>query len=324
MSRVRLWVVVSAVLVIGAGLALAFQAVDDDGSGRASACGGRASELSFVSHRAGGRPQVYALNIDRPERVRRLTESSAWTGNPSWSPDGKQFVYQQFSPQSGDVAIYVADADGGSPMRVGEEVAAPSWSPDGRLIAVANLSPRGLGIIDVDKALAGEGSAYRQLTTVPSSVPEEYASWSPDGRQLAFTSHRSGDSDVWVVDVTGENLRNLTHYPGALDDSPSWSPDGKLIAFGSSRDSASQSEGEVTGDIYVMEPDGGEVRRLTAARGGSYGPEWSPDGELIAFNSQRDGNSEVYVMRADGSDQRRLTRHREADGFVAWVGRGCP
>ena len=71
-----------------------------------------------------------------------------------------------------------------------------------------------------------------------------------------------------------------------------------------------------------MDADGDNVRRLTDAKGGSYGPVWSRDGR-IAFNSQRDGNSEVYVMRGDGSAQRRLTFRPEPDGFPAWIGRGC-
>jgi TolB protein len=219
--------------------------------------------------------------------------------------------------------VFIANADGSNPRLLSESAAAPAWSPNGRFIAVANMSPRGIGIFDVAKSLAGKSSAYRQVTTVGSMIPEEYATWSPDGKRLAFTSHRTGDSDIWVVDVTGKNLRNLTKYPEALDDQPSWSPDGRQIAFGSSRASGSQDEIELTGDIYVMDVDGKNVHRLTRARGGSYAPAWSPDGRLIAFNSQRDGNSELYVMQADGSDQRRLTRDPEADGIAAWVGRGC-
>lgn len=142
-------------------------------------------------------------------------------------------------------------------------------------------------------------------------------------RRLAFTSHRSGDSDVWVVDVDGRNLRNLTRAPNALDDRPSWSPDGSRIAFGSSRDSSSQDETRETGDVYVMDANGRNVRRLTRAARGSYAPAWSPDGKLIAVNSQRDGNSELYLMKADGSKQRRLTLHPEPDGMAAWIGRGC-
>lgn len=299
-------------------------AAGDQAAERANTCGSSVRELSFVSHRvAGGLGQIFRLSINRPTKVTRVTHSTAWATSPTWSPDGKRVAYREWSPKTREGGIYIARADGSNPVRIREYAADPVWSPDGRWLAVANMSPRGIGILDVEKALSGDRSAYKQVTSVSSLVPEEWATWSPDGKRLAFTSQRTGDSDVWVVDVNGRNLRNLTRNPNALDDSPSWSPGGNWIAFGSSRDSASQAENAITGDIYVMDLNGRIVKRLTRAPRGSYGPEWSPDGELIAFNSQRDGNSEVYVMRADGTNQRRLTRHREADGIVAWVGRGC-
>ena len=57
-----------------------------------------------------------------------------------------------------------------------------------------------------------------------------------------------------------------------------------------------------------MRPDGSEQRQLTYSRADNTDPVWSPEGTLIAFNSQRDGNSEIYMMRPDGSHQTRLTQ----------------
>jgi Tol biopolymer transport system component len=104
------------------------------------------------------------------------------------------------------------------------------------------------------------------------SVPEEWPAWSPDGKRLAFTSQRAGSSDVWVVDLDGSHLRNLTPHP-ALDDGTTWSPDGERIVFGSNR--AAQSQ--YGGDLYVMRADGTDVRPLTSGHK-EYGPAWSPDG----------------------------------------------
>jgi Tol biopolymer transport system component len=83
-----------------------------------------------------------------------------------------------------------------------------------------------------------------------------------------------------------------------------------MIAFTSQRDGNSE--------IYVMNADGTDQRRLTHAAGDDYSPDWSPDGRKIAFVSERDGNDEIYGMNADGSEQRRLTSSRAHDYPPAW------
>ena len=93
----------------------------------------------------------------------------------------------------------------------------------------------------------------------------------------------------------GINLRNLTNHP-AWDQSPSWSPDGRHIAFVSDRD------GDYNSEIYVIDSDGSNLRRLTDLD--SQLPSWSPDGRHIAFFSSED----IYVMDSDGSNLRRLTK----------------
>lgn len=87
-------------------------------------------------------------------------------------------------------------------------------------------------------------------------------------------------------------------------------PDGRLVLFQSNRSGEWQ--------IYVMKPDGSELRQLTTMGAPNVTPMWSPDGTRIAFASERDGNSEIYVMKADGSDQKRLTNHPGDDAHPHW------
>jgi Tol biopolymer transport system component len=86
------------------------------------------------------------------------------------------------------------------------------------------------------------------------------------------------------------------------------------IAFSSTRDGNSE--------IYVMNPDGTDVTRLTHNPGYDALPAWSPDGKEIAFVSNRDGNNEIYVMKADGSNQRNLTKNAGSDSNPSWSPHG--
>ena len=78
------------------------------------------------------------------------------------------------------------------------------------------------------------------------------------------------------------------------------------------------SERDGNWEIYVMDTDGKNQRRLTNNDRDDYSPSWSPDGKRIVFSSKRDGNREIYVMDANGRNPRRLTKHGGHDGAPAW------
>ena len=145
-------------------------------------------------------------------------------------------------------------------------------------------------------------------------------SWSPDGKRIVFTSERDGNSEIYVMNADGSNPRRLTEN-GNFDQFPSWSPDGERIAFSSRRDGHFRNAFGITDEIYLMDTDGGNQQRLTNNRGWDWFPSWSPDGERIAFASDRRGdfeNFEIYVMDADGGNQRRLTENRHEDSSPSW------
>ena len=145
------------------------------------------------------------------------------------------------------------------------------------------------------------GGNLRNLTQHPAR--DFRPDWSPDGEQIAFISNRSkneeilvGDDDIYVMDASGGNLRNLTNHD-AGDWSPDWSPDGKQIVFLSNRDGGINA--------YVMDADGQNVRRLTDyPPDGEFAdmPDWSPDGKQIAFEWMQAGGSGIYVMNLNGRD----------------------
>ena len=163
--------------------------------------------------------------------------------------------------------------------------------------------------------MTADGKNQRRLTK--NHHGDSSPSWSPDGKRIAFESQRDGNAEIYVMDADGKNQRRLTkNHHG--DSSPSWSPDGKRIAFTSDRDWLLDKDGWPTNEIYVMDADGKNQQRLTENPSADWHPSWSPDGERIAFASQRAGNAEIYVMDADGQNRRRLTENRRNDWYPSW------
>ena len=111
--------------------------------------------------------------------------------------------------------------------------------------------------------------------------------------QIAFSSRRDGNSEIYVMDADGNNQIRLTNHPEA-DFQPSWSPDGRRIAFSSNRNGGNEQ-------IYVMDSNGKNVKLLTNGSLGTY-PAWSPDGQTIAYN----WDSGIILIAPDGSNRRIL------------------
>ena len=139
------------------------------------------------------------------------------------------------------------------------------------------------------------------LLLIPNWADAAKSEW------ISFSSNRTGNFDIYVMDTNGENPRNLTNHP-ARELEPAWSPDGRFLAYVSNRD----------GDfkIYVMNTRTGEQRRLTDHHESEWAPAWSPDGKWIAFVSRSDEivppvkfkiTSHIYRINANGANLVQLT-----------------
>jgi dipeptidyl aminopeptidase/acylaminoacyl peptidase len=149
----------------------------------------------------------------------------------------------------------------------------------------------------------------------PSTRAEGTASYSPDGRRIAFPSYRSGHLEIWISQADGSHPVQLTalHARGG---SPRWSPDGQKIAFDS-------NAGGRFG-IYVISAQGGQPVRLTTNAANDYRPSWSQDGKWIYYSSKRVGAPQIWKIPVTGGTELQVTKSggavpfESADGKELW------
>ncbi|MEW6365454.1 MAG: Tol-Pal system beta propeller repeat protein TolB [Acidobacteriota bacterium] len=129
-----------------------------------------------------------------------------------------------------------------------------------------------------------------------NKVPDLLPSWSPDGRYVVFTSYRNNNPDLFSYSIYEGKLTPISTR--GLNTSAAYSPDGSKIAFSSSRDGNSE--------IYLSNPDGSGIQRLTNGPAIDTAPSWAPNGRSLAFTSDRGGIPQIYVMDVDGADVHKL------------------
>jgi Tol biopolymer transport system component len=161
------------------------------------------------------------------------------------------------------------------------------------------------GILTTTNSFAAESS--RRITA--SGHFEAGPSWSPDSGNLVMASERSGNSDLWLLQRSGE-VSQLT-FDEAEEGQAAWSPDGRTILFVSSRNHGAKLDRSVFfgytfgGDIWGVPAFGGEASKLVDD---GYNPAWAPSGERFAFDSSRDGPRRVWIALANGEIESQLSR----------------
>ena len=175
--------------------------------------------------------------------------------------------------------------------------------------------------------MSSNGTGIKRLTN--NSALEETPAWSPNGRKIVYRSDQTspsnpeGDSEIYVMNADGSGKTNVTDDNQSSDITPSFSPDGRQIVFSSSRNSGPGVDNPDGGlEIFTIKLDGTGLRQLTfsaSPTSNNRNPAFSPNGEMIVFESFRDDNEEIYVMEADGTDQINLTDDPAArDASPSW------
>lgn len=262
------------------------------------------SQIAFVNNKTGSK-EVYVVDYDG-ENPRQLTRHGSISLLPRWSPDRRRLAYTSYKDGNPDLLmldlangqttavsadqglnisggfsadggqllmtlsrqkspnLYLKNLVDGSVTRLTHHFGAdssPTFSPDaGQVAFVSDRSgnPQ-IYVLDMSTHRA------RRLTNMNWC---DSPSWSPTGEWIAFAgrAHNKDKMDVFLVDVTGTQVRQVTKGEGS-NENPSWSPDGRFLAFTSTRGGKPE--------LYVMDADGSAPHKVAALPGSSTTPDWS-------------------------------------------------
>ena len=173
-----------------------------------------------------------------------------------------------------------------------------------------------------------DGSDIKQITF--SNKYDAEATVSPTGDKIVFTSMRDGDPEIYVMDINGYNQKRLTFEIG-YDGGPFFSNDGSKIVFRASRPKTEDELNDYNElvrdgivrpsvlEIYIMDADGRNMKRITNFVKASFAPYFHPDGKRIIFssnvNSKSGRNFDLYIINIDGTGLEQVTFNNTFDGF---------
>jgi len=310
--------------------------------------------LAVVSDRSGSL-DIHTIQLTTLE-IRPLTSDPPDDYDPAWSPDGRSLAFASF--RDGVSAVYVISSGGGMPrpliVRKDADVSAPAWSPDGQSLAYVAT----YGLFSDLMIASADGSSERLLMGVDNNYIRSPGWSLDGQSLVYELAPLNGNSTLQIMDVAGQSARHVTDAtagsyapswftpfnpsagPGPagqsrvafirdLDlyiqvshgDSPrllvstgdSYEPDlsGKWVVYASARNNRRL-------DLFLYDLETGQEHPLTSHDAQDRHPSFSPDGQQIAFASDRMGDWDIFVVNVDGSGLTQITSATSFEYAPTW------
>ncbi len=223
-----------------------------------------AGAIAFLN--APERSALWVYDLASGTRRQVVSHSSPIWG-PAFSPDGLDVAYSR-AEEDGSWHVWISPMRGGEPRQLTSSPLPevyPRFSADGEWVAYCTWTA---GVDRIWRVPRRGGPA--EALTPGGPDDDQYADFSPDGRQIAFARTVDGETHVVVQDIGAARAKRITKGPSTL---PRWSPDGRWIAFAADRSG--------TSGVFVVTPDGRDERRISDTGGW---PDWWPDGTGVAYS----------------------------------------
>ncbi len=209
--------------------------------------------------------EIYEYNL-ADGNTKPITDKLGLVTAPEISPDGKSITFMRWTVESKQYQVWLMDRDGGNPAQVAQIPGwDPTWSPGGEQILFAATDMDGRNqLFAVNK----DGSGQYKISNLPAIRGRN--DWSPDGAFIVTYSGEPWHRDVYLMNADGSGTRQLTPT-GGNSQGPSFSPDGKWVVFTAYFDKYGDDHGC---EIYVIQTNGTDLRRLTNNDYCDYQPRW--------------------------------------------------